>query len=932
MQAAKSYLRLCSDYCQHLGGLRWSATEDALEYPDGATFAFNEEVALFLEGFASAGRLIAFGHVLHLLHLLRRGGRRTTPEAARLARAYADAGRPLRNAGAFCAALVRDVPEAAGPVPVQEVLDRLRNQGMPIRWYLVSFHDAFFPAEVPPLPPAAFEDHFYQRLRNYGDEELRHWLRHGRGPVCDAAAALAREMPPPRSLSGALAALLERPRLAGARPFVAQLVSALTLPPRRLAPPEMPIGGYADVTTHGRPDQILPGQLALDEWDFLRRYADRELLYFRREEPHARTEHELVVLLDQGVRTWGDVRLVLGAAVLALGRQADRKRLPFLLAATSGGGELLDPVAADDEVIGALVEASDLTANPGLALERVLEAPGRPGRDVVLLTHPRALAEEDVRAAARRAGAGTRLFALALDEHGRAELSEMKHGAPVSVRQFRIDLSAPAAVPAAPAKAPAGGPWRGDVEPVGYPFQFGPGSPLVGKLLDFDQAGRWLLTVSARGMLHAWRTDGEGVEVLPRGMLDGLVLGEPEAVVGVAGGFVVCGGVASGQAAFHYDFRRRTCTGRFLGSWLTANSGWEWGYSHEHHCLIVHRGGKGCALDLATGLLHASGEEGPDSRARHAWLTWMHPRGPRRRLRTLGNRPPPTSTPDGPSCYLDPASGTVYLGGLTAPLRSFTPLADGKPALQNSLALAAEYRAWTLALKTVTLGARGGWWVRLFGAPDGTPAAAYPMGSADLGFALSADGRLLARQVNEWRAEVREVAGGRPAVVTRRGGFSPHLGLRLGDGWLLLHTPRRYMHLLRWDGGPLKVIHQRGEWGRVADPTAFADRGPPVRGGGAAGTADDVPLALRYDPRRFLRGAWHGLVAVSDCFGQVAVLDHELELVCMFLVVRDRLAGWMPDGTCFGPSLVTGRPEAADAPARFGEALRRAARGGRQPS
>ena len=42
----------------------------------------------------------------------------------------------------------------------------------------------------------------------------------------------------------------------------------MTLPPRRLAHQELPVGGYADVTTHGPLEQILPAQFALDEWDF----------------------------------------------------------------------------------------------------------------------------------------------------------------------------------------------------------------------------------------------------------------------------------------------------------------------------------------------------------------------------------------------------------------------------------------------------------------------------------------------------------------------------------------------------------------------------------------------------------------------------------------------------------------------------------------
>jgi hypothetical protein len=927
MNAAKAYLRLASAYCEYLGGVRWSGREDALEYPDGTTFAFNEEVALFLEGFAGGGRLIPFAYVLHLLDMLRNTHRVFAPGTLRLSYAFADAGRPLRNAGAFCAALCRGLPEAAGPVPAHEVLARLRNQAMPIRWYIVSFHDTFFPAEVPPLEPAAFEDHVVRRLAAYTNEDLRQWLRTGRGPVRQAAEDLTRELPLPRTLSGALAALLERPRLAGARPFVARLVSALTLPLRRLAPPELPVGGYTDVTTHGRPDQILPGQLALDEWDFLRRYADRELLYFRREEPHARTDHELVVLLDQGVRTWGDVRLVLSAAVLALGRQAERKRLPFRVAATSGGGQLLDPVEADDAALGALVEASDLTASPGLALEQVLERPAEAPRDVVLLTHPRALREEDVRAAARRAGPETRLFALALDGEGRAELSELRHGAPVPVRQFRVDLSAdvPEVLPE-PQRVRASGTWRGDVEPIGFPFRFGLGDPVAPNLMDFDQAGEWLLTASAAGMLHAWRTDGGGMEVLPRPMLGGALLAQPQAVVGVAGGFVVGGQVGDRPAAFHYDFASRACTGRFLAGGQ-APGRWHWDYSAAHHSLLVHTGGTGWALDLGTGWLWTTGEDGPELRARQAWRAWAAHRVPRRRLHVPGTSPAPTREPTGPWCFLDLDTGEVRLGGVSPPWERFTPVGDGRPRLKLSYALEARYSGTTLGLKTATLGSKAGCGLHLFRGPQGIPAGEYAVASADFGFVLSADGELLARQVTQWLVEVRWVDGGRPVTLTRAGGFSAAVELELGEDWLLIHSNHQ-SHLLRWREGPLAIRHLQG-----AERQSFLASFPagPLSHGVRA-SPGDVPLALHYDSRRFVAAAWGKLLAVADRFGQVTLLDDNLEVVCMLFVVRGGLAGWLPDGTCFGPAAVTGRPAAPDALQKIGAALRQAtARGRRRP-
>jgi len=351
------------------------------------------------------------------LRILRDSGNIPALGPRRLTAAFRDAGRPLRNAGAFCAILADARTTASWSLPLDEVLRLLRDPVRPLRWRI---RNAAAHVDLNLYPsPAAFEHKVLQKLETYSDEDLRTWFRHGRGPARQAARQLAEQMPLRRTLAGMLATLLERPRLAGARPYVAQMLSALTLPPRRLVRPELPMGGYSDVTHRGQPDQLLPSQFALDEWDFLRRYADNELLYFRREDPHDRSRHELVVLLDQGVRTWGDVRMVLGAAVLALGRQAIQRKVPFLLATTSNRGTLVDPLETDDEGLGKLIEASDLSANPGLAMESVLEQKADVMRDVVLLTQPRNLAEDDVRAAAMRAMGNVRLLALTLDATAR---------------------------------------------------------------------------------------------------------------------------------------------------------------------------------------------------------------------------------------------------------------------------------------------------------------------------------------------------------------------------------------------------------------------------------------------------------------------------------------------------------------------------------
>jgi hypothetical protein len=933
---AERYLRLSYAYCDELGGLRWSFQEDAVITKDGSMFAFSEEIALFLEGFASCGRLIHFGYMLHMMQWLRETDHNPKPEIRKLNRAYAASWRQPRNAGAFCAILCRDLPDVAGPLDLQDIIDRLRSTSRPIRWYIVSFHDTFYPSEQPPLEPAAFEDKIVRMLAAYSDEELQQWLRYGRGPVREAAAALARALPaPPRSLSGVLAALLERPRLAGARPFVSQMLSALALPPRRRRRSELPVGGYADVTTQGQPDQLLPSQFALDSWDFLRRFADRELLYFRREEPHDRTRHELVVLLDQGVRTWGDVRLVLGAAVLALGRQAADGRLPFALATTSGEGRVLDPLQIDDDTLAAQVEASDLSPNPGLALERVIDHPVAGSRDVVLLTHPRNVQEEDVRAAALRAKPDTRVLSVTLDEHGQAALSELRHGVPVPIRTFRVDFRMGAPPPPDSEPVPNASGWQGDVEPVGFPFCFGTKRPVTQQdLFDFDYEGQWLLTATRDAMLHVWRTDGSNqVEILPRAMgFWGRFLTKVEAVVGVAGGFVVSCRFTEGLAVAHYDMGTRTCTAHRLPK---VKDGHVWLYSPAHHVVLVHTPEAGFehALDLSTGEIFPQGQ-GQARRAREAWYA-------------LAKDRPPAAVPSRKSwtISLDPTTGLIGFEPDSKPANSFVPLADGRPVLKGCTLLDAEYHGGILAVKvrgprstTVTL--------RLFRVAAGLPLAEYPLQHADFGFALSADGRLLARHCSGWRLDVRSTENDTgPLAATRSGGYSQPAQLILGETWLSVRTGKHNMHLLSWAGGRLDpvVAHgkQAGHDGRFLSFDPVVRRRLMARFGDGAdreetvhGLAAGVPGSLHYDRYRFVEGATNGgMTVVLDRFGHLVVLDNHQELVCMFFVFRERLSGWLPDGTDFGPASPSGRPPAPEVLLKFGTALGRvtATRAGGMP-
>ena len=135
---------------------------------------------------------------------------------------------------------------------------------------------------------------------------------------------------------------------------------------------------------------------------------------------------------------------------------------------------------------------------------------------MVLLTHPRSLCESEVLDAARRLGACDRLFVVALDGHGQVEISEVRHGTPIKLRQFHVDFapSTPKPRPKVAYDGVAGTMWTGDVEAIPYPFRLGTEAHVTH--FDFDYDGRWLLTVSGQGTLHLWKLDGSAQEMLPR--------------------------------------------------------------------------------------------------------------------------------------------------------------------------------------------------------------------------------------------------------------------------------------------------------------------------------------------------------------------------------------------------------------------------------
>jgi hypothetical protein len=212
----------------------------------------------------------------------------------------------------------------------------------------------------------------------------------------------------------------------------------------------------------------------------------------------------------------------------------------------------------------------------------------------------------------------------------------------------------------------------------------------------------------------------------------------------------------------------------------------------------------------------------------------------------------------------------------------------------------------------------GGQHLRVYSLPDGGLVGRYLAESGN-GFTFSPDGTHLATMFELDRWKVQEtVPNAPPKVMTLPpAGGNSIPGVDLGECWLLLRYPGRCV-LIRWEKGQLEESWREGKRGSfVMDELSGTTLSPHrvrARGG--------VPSVIAStDYARYLRSCTNTLIVVLDAFGQVMLFDRRHQLLAMFYAENGQLAGWMPDGTCFGPPSLLGRAETPGARRHVGQAL-----------
>ena len=914
------------------GGLVWDRYGDCLEQQNNQTFLFTKQLADFIEGFASVANVLHFGHMLECWHML--SMEPTSPFRDRfrpVAIAFRQQNSPARNAGVFFAGCTEGVARAVNVPP---------GGGMAIARFLSQSNDLgmLHPSgpgnnEVPDRSAHDLWQHVSHRLESFRDEELRRAFRRA-APAnepppetkAEAVVELIKEKPP--GLGEFLdAAIRDRERLRNSLPMVRQLLSALTLPARRVNSQKLPIGGYSDVTNRGRPERLLLSQFALDSDEFIRRFAENELLYFDKEDPHERSRETLSIVLDQGVRTWGGIRPILAAAVLALAQRGDQRGQPITVRLTSAPGELFQPPNGDPVRFGAALEASDLSPHPAEALEREIADDQSPCRDIVLLTHPAALNEAAIRPLPARLPKNHRLFALAVTEEREAELSELRPGGAVSIRRLRIDPPSAESKPSITfASTPAFKPWTGDAERIPYPFRMGPIHGI--EHLCFDADGENLLLSTTHGFLYLFHITTKEMEMLPRAIPGGRVP-ETLALCGLRDGFVTTVMDEGILWLFHYRLSTRRVTRYELFAYgASRNNPIRFVEFPDLDCVFVSDAGEGrtpghgYTLDLGTGARHPNpgGETGLTARAIAA-----SEKARKEYRRWCESVPIYHDYSDGvqdnqPHFFHDEKTGKISLvhsifGVEDIPIvldqhvGRFLPLSDGKPIYRESRILRVHWAENTIAVastKKKDHEVEAVW--RVFDLRDGkllaeTPCTPYKTAWLEKA-RLSRDGKQLA-----WKIQTSEVTILQPfengnRIQTSRGHCHSNVLLELSRHQLDITIGKE---VIRFD------------W---KDAEARIARLPRESSDSLDRLYARVQPFGRLGPHRFRFSVESGrLTASVDLFGQV-VLENDNQVVAIVFVYLMNVCFWMPDGTRYGPTHLTGGPATPDALRNLAAALR----------
>lgn len=158
--------------------------------------------------------------------------------------------------------------------------------------------------------------------------------------------------------------------------FVANLAweasSLIALPRKPSEPDDLQIGGVSDISNRGNPERLLMTELAADPDLLIARIANGQALYLRRESPPKPRPQTRDILIENGIRCWGEQRLTMLAFALAAAA-AEEKRGTVLQITTLAGHDFFDESFSTLDGLTLAFERLHYSQHPGQALEHFLQ-------------------------------------------------------------------------------------------------------------------------------------------------------------------------------------------------------------------------------------------------------------------------------------------------------------------------------------------------------------------------------------------------------------------------------------------------------------------------------------------------------------------------------------------------------------------------------
>ncbi|MEM7374679.1 MAG: hypothetical protein AAF587_39170 [Bacteroidota bacterium] len=319
---------------------KWAEGGTVIEWKDGKTLCYREDLTNLLNGLRTTGYL-PLGTILLLIEACK--GSRTT------------LGHRLKHLYQILEVLQEEDPAPVSPETLQHHMDQaiqflgqvsdlpsIHKRGRSRIQLLAALGELCKQTLAPTVATylydefeqGAYDEQIFDHFQETDSRGIHHFLAplHTLQNIFVQPNSLASflqtgviDVPEPKEIplieeekADLLADLLDDPKTYGMAKLAQRLLASLHLPRPLQSSNQQSFGGVSDLSNRGELDHLILSELANDEDILMARLVNNEVLYYHHEEPPASMIQHRVILIDTTIKMWGIPRLYAISAALSL--------------------------------------------------------------------------------------------------------------------------------------------------------------------------------------------------------------------------------------------------------------------------------------------------------------------------------------------------------------------------------------------------------------------------------------------------------------------------------------------------------------------------------------------------------------------------------------------------------------------------------------